>query len=291
MRIREPVVAGRFYPADAETCKSELTELWGRARATELSSGSWVGGIVPHAGWVFSGAVTAKVFAALETALAPKTIVLFGGVHQRIGSDAAMFTDGRWETPLGAVEIDGRLAERILGQTNLVVDDPHSHENEHSIEVQIPFVQHAFPESRIVPIMVTAGPRAFEVGEAVGRTIRAYDYEALVIGTTDLTHYGPNYGFTPKGPGAEGNAWAKESNDRRFIELVCDMQGDKTVEEAAHHRNACSGGAVAATIATAKALGARRGTVLDHTSSAEVVARDNGQEASDSVGYVGIVFS
>ena len=69
------------------------------------------------------------------------------------------------------------------------------------------------------------------------------------------------------------------------------MQGDKTVEEAAHHRNACSGGAVAATIATAKALGARRGTVLDHTSSAEVVARDNGQEASDSVGYVGIVFS
>ena len=291
MRIREPVVAGRFYPADAETCKSELTELWVQTRATQRSSCAWVGGIVPHAGWVFSGAVTAKVFAALESAKKPKTIVLFGGVHQKIGSDAAMFTDGRWETPLGAVEIDGRLAERILGQTNLVVDDPYGHENEHSIEVQIPFVQLAFPESKIVPIMVPSGPRALEVGEAVGRTIRTYHYEALVIGTTDLTHYGPQYGFTPKGIGAEGTAWAKESNDRRSIDEVSHIHGDKAVDEAARNRNACSGGAVAATIATAKALGARQGTVLEHTSSAEVVAREEGGEALDSVGYVGIVFS
>ncbi len=291
MRIREPVVAGRFYPADAETCKTELNELWDRARAVGVADKACVAGLVPHAGWVFSGAVTARVFAALESSKTPKTIVLFGGVHKRIGSDAAMFTDGRWESPLGAVEVDGRLAERILSQTNLVVDDPYGHEDEHSIEVQIPFVQQAFPGAKIVPIMVPPGPRAFEVGEAVGRTLRAYDYEAVVVGTTDLTHYGPNYGFTPKGVGANGNAWAKESNDRRFIDLVCDMQGDKVVDEAARNRNACSGGAVAATIATAGALGAKRGTVLEHTSSAEVMAREDRSDSSDSVGYVGIVFS
>ena len=290
MRIREPVVAGRFYPGDETACRSEVDCLLTAARAGVQSEEHNVAGLVPHAGWVFSGAVAAKVFAALASNRAAKSVILFGGVHRQIGSDAAIFADGRWETPLGTVDIDRRLVERILGQTNLIVDDPFGHENEHSIEVQVPFVQRVFPDATIVPIMVTPGPHAFEVGEAVGRTLCAYNYDAVVIGTTDLTHYGPNYGFTPQGVGAEGNRWALESNDPRFVDLVCNMQGEKVVGEAARNRNACSSGAVAATIATAAMLGATKGTLLGHTSSAEVMG-DRGEDASDSVGYAGIVFS
>jgi len=290
MRIREPAVAGRFYPGDRTSCVADVDQMLASARERLPEAVEGVAGLVPHAGWVFSGCVAADVFAALESDRSPRSVILFGGVHRGIGSQAALFGDGRWETPLGTVDIDDRLAERILGQTNLIADDPFCHENEHSIEVQVPFVQRVFPNAKIVPIMVMPGPRAFEVGEAVGRTLRAYDYDAVVVGTTDLTHYGPNYGFTPRGVGAKGHAWAKDTNDRRFVDMVCSMQGDRVVEEAARNRNACSAGAVAATMATAGALGATKGTLLAHTSSAEVMG-ERGQDASDSVGYAGIVFS
>jgi len=199
-----------------------------------------------------------------------------------------MFARGRWETPLGPVQIDTRLAERILGQTNLIVDDPYAHEDEHSLEVQAPFVRHLFPKARIVPLMVPAVVVAHEVGEAVARTLQAYDYDALIVGTTDLTHYGPHYGFMPMGIGPKGHEWAKD-NDKRFIELVRRMKGSKLVQEAGENRNACSSGAAAATVAAVTALGATEGVLLDHFSSSEV-SRQSLFDKSDSVGYAGIVF-
>lgn len=202
-----------------------------------------------------------------------------------------MFADGRWESPIGAVEIDTRLAERILGQTNLIVDDPYAHTDEHSIEVQIPFVAHLFPGVKVVPIMVPAVDKAHEVGEAVGRTLLAYDYDALVIGTTDLTHYGPNYGFTPQGIGSKGNRWAKDVNDKPFIELICAMRGADVVGEAREHSNACSSGATAATLGATALLGASNGVLLEHTSSAEVLGEARPGECTDSVGYAGILFT
>jgi AmmeMemoRadiSam system protein B len=201
-----------------------------------------------------------------------------------------MFCAGRWETPLGPVEVDTRLTERILGHTNLILDDPYAHEDEHSIEVQMPFVKHLFPEAKVVPITVPAVQTAHEVGEAVGRTLTVYDYDALIVGTTDLTHYGPGYGFVPHGIGAKGNTWAKEENDRRFIDLVCSMKAKKLVPEATDHRNACGGGAAAATLAAVTSLGATTGVLLAHTTSSEVLAAQAPAEMCDSVGYAGIVF-
>jgi AmmeMemoRadiSam system protein B len=132
---------------------------------------------------------------------------------------------------------------------------------------------------------------AYEIGEAVGRTLKVYDYDALVIGTTDLTHYGPNYGFTPHGVGAAGNTWAKEENDRRFIDLLLALRGEELVAEAARHRSACSSGAAAATVGAVVALGASKATLLEHTSSAEVLGSKTPGEMTDSVGYAGVVFS
>jgi AmmeMemoRadiSam system protein B len=132
---------------------------------------------------------------------------------------------------------------------------------------------------------------AHEVGEAVGRTVTAYGYDALIVGTTDLTHYGPHYGFVPQGIGAKGNKWAKEVNDRRFIDLVCKLKTTEVVAEATERKNACSSGAAAATLAAVTALGATEAILLQHATSSEVLGAQSEEEMADSVGYAGIVFA
>lgn len=290
MIVREPVVADRFYPADADRCRTDLSSLLAHGPSDGASPGRKYGGIVPHAGWTFSGAVAARVFRMLADSVTPDVVVLFGSVHRYTGPKAALFSSGRWETPLGAVDVDARLADRLLGQTNLIVDDVHAHTDEHSIEVQMPFVKHLFPSAKVLPIMVPPGSDAPEVGEALARTLDAYGYDAIVIGSTDLTHYGPQYGFVPHGVGCVGNAWAKDVNDQRFIDLVCSMSAQKVVGEAIEHRNACSAGAVAAALRAALALGASTATLVSQTTSAEVVTAQGAAAPENSVGYAGFVF-
>jgi len=290
MMIREPVVAGQFYPAGAKACRAQLAQLLNEGSSNAAFDRPIVGGLVPHAGWMCSGVVAARVFNAIAAARSPEVIVLFGGVHRYRGKQAAMFGSGRWETPLGPVDVDSRLAERILGHTNQIVDDPYAHEDEHSLEVQMPFVRYLFPDVKVVPIMVPIVKTAAEIGEAVGRTLKSYNYDALIVGTTDLTHYGPRYNFIPQGIGAKANVWAKEDNDRRFIDLVCDLRATELVPEAASRRNACNSGAAAATIAASAALGATAGLLLQHTTSSEVLGGQMPEAQSDSVGYAGIVF-
>ncbi|MGB2987799.1 MAG: AmmeMemoRadiSam system protein B [Phycisphaerae bacterium] len=290
MIIREPVVAGQFYPAQPDRCRAELLELLAVGSSGVETGKRLLGGLVPHAGWLYSGTVAAKVFNTLKSSRLPDVIVLVGGVHRHHGREAALFSTGRWETPLGPVDVDNRLAERILGYTNLIVDDAYAHENEHSIEVQMPFVKHLFPKAKVVPIMVPVTSAAHEVGEALGRTLSAYKYDALIVGTTDLTHYGPHYGFIPQGIGAKANAWAKEINDRRFIDLVCALKSTEVVPEAIEHKNACASGATAATLAAVTLLGATKGVLLDHTTSDEALAGQTPGETHDSVGYAAVVF-
>lgn len=289
MRVREPIVAGQFYPSDPETCLEEVRAL--TTSEEPAVGGRPLGGLVPHAGYMCSGAVAGRVLATLAAVRRPRTVVLFGGVHRYGGRHAAAFVSGRWETPLGPVKVNERLAERILGHTNIIVDDAYAHEEEHSIEVQLPFLRHLFPEAEIVPIMVPATEIAHEVGEAVARTVSAYQEDVVIVGTTDLTHYGPHYGYIPHGVGEVGARWAQEQNDPRFIKLVCAMKAEELVEEAQLHKNACSPGAAAATVSAATGLGATRGVLLSHTSSAEVLRGRMRDAADNCVGYAGIVFA
>lgn len=304
MLIRKPIAAGTFYPAQAEACREELAQLF-RDSASETSTEPLFGGLVPHAGWRCSGRVTAKVFAALSAGARAVTskrsadmpnereavIILFGGVHRYRGQRAALFTRGCWQTPIGPIDVNARLADRILGESSLIVDDADAHRDEHSLEVQMPFVKYVLPTATILPIMVPCDDAARDVGLSVAATLTASNYKVLIIGTTDLTHYGPRYGFTPQGVGTDANTWAKQVNDRRFLDLVCDMKSGQVVPESLENRNACSGGAVAATIAAVRALGATRGVLLDHTTSSEVLFAPGGPVAQDSVGYAGVVFN
>jgi hypothetical protein len=250
-----------------------------------------VAGIVPHAGWVFSGATALCVFEAIRSRRSPRTFVLFGATHAPIRK-AAVFSNGSWETPLGLVEVDERLAQEILSLAgDLVRDDPMAHESEHSIEVQLPFIQHLFPEAKIVPVASPPRPDAVEIGRIVARTVQNVDADAVCIGSTDLTHYGPMYGFTPKGSGAAALRWVREENDKRMLDLMTRLDSAAVVAEASANLNACGSGAVAATLAAAAQLGAAAGRVLHYTTSYDVMREKMGRSEADAVvGYAGVVF-
>ncbi|MCC7291334.1 MAG: AmmeMemoRadiSam system protein B [Phycisphaerales bacterium] len=295
-RIRKPLVAGQFYPADPETCRRQIEVCLGAGPSGQDFSaehvresrvdGLMLGAIVPHAGWMCSGGVAGRAFRELRRAPSPERVVLFGGVHRYRGRTAAVYGSGEWLTPIGRARVDEAFCTRLLDMSELFADDPSAHDGEHSIEVQLPFLVSLLPDARIVPIMVPIAPQAVPIGETVARLIAASRGGALVVGTTDLTHYGPNYGFTPWGTGKESLARAK-FNDARFIELMCALRAGDLVPEAATHHNACNAGAATATVACCAALGATGGTLLEHTTSREVLRCDS----PDSVGYAAVLFA
>ena len=288
MMIREPVVAGTFYPDSAEDCLRTIEECFMRRSSACAVDGRIVGGLVPHAGWLCSGKVTAAVISAISSQRSPNVFVIFGAAHRAQGSLAALYPSGKWNSPAGPIAVDDRLAERVLGYTNLISDDPYAHEAEHSIEVQIPFIRHSFPDAKILPLVIPPSEHASEIGEAVARTLVSYKYDAVVLASSDLTHYGKRYGFTPCGTGRDGVNWSKTVNDRRMIDLLVGLEADAVIPEAATHHNACGSGAIAAAISASKFLGADRGVLLDHTNSAETVGRDS---ENNAVGYAGMVFT
>ncbi|NIA07375.1 MAG: AmmeMemoRadiSam system protein B [Actinobacteria bacterium] len=294
MQIRHPVVAGSFYEGSESACRESLAKYIPESVACEGLPDRIVAGIVPHAGWLFSGAVAGEVFRAIaqqrKPQCGPEVFVLFGAMHRGIAQLGSMFADGAWRTPLGDVAVDERLAERILSGTNLIEANAQVHADEHSLEVIVPFIQYLFPTAKILPIAVPSVLRAHEIGQAVGRTISAEGASAVCIGSTDLTHYGPGYGFAPHGPGQKGIDWAKEVNDKALIDLICRLEAEKVVAQAQSQRSACGAGAVAATIGAARENAATKAVVLSHVCSAEVSEKLWGQQSSESVGYAGIVF-
>ncbi len=292
MHVRQPVVAGQFYPASAAECRAELNECIDRARrlaapavAPPLTP---IGGIVPHAGWVCSGAVAAGVIAAIAARRDLQTVVIFGAVHRHGTPAACVFARGAWRTPLGDVRIDESLAAEALAAGKTLIEDPVAHQAEHSIEVQIPFIQVLAPQARVLPIMVRPTDAACDAGRAVAAAAARLGRPVAYLGSTDLTHYGPRYAFTPQGTGPQALAWAKDVNDRRLIDLVLALKADGIVAETRAHQNACGGGAVAAAVAASVSAGAEKACLLCHTTSHEVL-RERFGPMSDAVGYAGIL--
>ena len=285
--VRRPAVAGQFYPGDRARCIGMIAQCLPSEPSSELPE-RIVAGLVPHAGWAFSGAVAARVFASIKTQGAPETVVILSAVHRWGASRPAVYARGRWTTPLGDVEVDEELAAAVLeAGAGLLVDDPQPHLGEHSAEVQVPFIQYLFPEAKILPILFPPEDDAVGGGEAVGRAVRAAERPIVVIGTTDLTHYGATYyRFAPAGTGEPALEWAR-INDKRVIDLALAMQAEEIVAETASHHNACGGGAVAGTVAAARVLGAEKGYLLEHTTSHHVMPQG---PATDFVGYAAIVF-
>ncbi|MCB9850462.1 MAG: AmmeMemoRadiSam system protein B [Phycisphaerales bacterium] len=285
MAVRLPVVAGCFYPKGAEACRADIQDCLRRAATPSELPAALHAGIVPHAGWSCSGGVAAGVFRAIAERSTPEVVVLFGAVHRWSGDTGAVFANGAWTTPLGDIAIAESLARRVLAASFLVADVPDAHREEHSLEVQMPFVKYFFPHATILPIMVPPGADAVAIGSAVGDVLHEGGDQAVLLGTTDLTHYGPSYNFTPHGVGIAGLSWARDINDRRMIDLIREFATDKIVAEAREQRNACGPGAIVATLTAAQKVGARRMCVVEHTTSHDVL----GGPPIDAVGYLGAV--
>jgi AmmeMemoRadiSam system protein B len=291
MQARKPVVAGQFYPGQHDSCLSAIHECFETVNICQPLPETIVAGIVPHAGWTFSGDLAALVFSAIKQRHEKvDAFIIFGAAHRYFGTSPAVEDKGVWITPIGEVVIDEKLAEAILG-TGQVVSDPNAHLGEHSIEVQVPFIQVLFAGAKIVPVLVPPLERAIELGTHLGDIISEQEDKKIVcIGSTDLTHYGPRYGFAPMGTGKNALEWAKNVNDKKFIDLALELKPEELLAGAVKDGNACGPGAVAATIAAAKQLGCKQGMLLGHTTSNEIMQQKMGTTSAEAVGYAGIVF-
>lgn len=291
MKSRKMVCAGRFYPC-GQQCSLELEEMFAKTQ-NKTAIGDIKGGIVPHAGWVFSGQVAADVFEAVaQSHPDTETFVLFGASHSYLVENPVVYENGSWETPLGNVRIDSELACAVKNNVAGVASDEFLHAGEHSIEVNVPFIKFRFPNAAIVPIIMPPCDSIIETAENIGRFLASVTGKKMVcIGSSDLTHYGQDYGFTPAGSGAKGCKWAKDVNDKSLINSILAMDYNPAYQKALDDCSACGPASIAATIIAAKHLGAAKAHLLSHTHSSEVMSEKFGRESGSSVGYAGIVFT
>ncbi len=284
--VRPPFAIG-FYPGEPSRCRRMLDELCD-VDLPDLPV-TPLGGLVPHAGWVYSGATAARLWKALaEAEQPPEVVVLLGAVHVRGVRRPTVYSGDAWETPEGPVTVDRALADAIVkAGDDLVGSGTGEHDGEHSLEVQVPFVRKLLPDVPIVPIAVPADHRAVDLGARIAAAVKADGRRVAVVASSDLTHYGSRYGFAPAGGGEAGLAWSKD-NDGRLVERALEFDAPGVLEEAATRHSACGAGALAAAISATRALGASDATLLHQTTSWEV--RPIG--AMDlTVGYASILFA
>ena len=283
MAVRKPDFAGSWYPGSPEKCRREIEHYATRAPGLSVKPDKALGGIVPHAGWYYSGEIACHVLKTLATWSSPETVVVFG-MHLGPASDHVIMTEGEWETPLGNLEIDEALSSELTKSFDFVKETPLDHEPDNTVEVQLPFIKYFFPGSRILPVGVAARNAAVEIGEKVAEVATDKGVDVVIVGSTDLTHYGPNYGFIPKGLGEQAVRWVKESNDRRMTDLMLQMDPLAMLEEARDSHNACCVGAVAAAVAAVRKLHGRSGELLTYRTSYDI------EPHTSFVGYAGVVY-
>jgi len=287
-----PSHAGAFYESDSKKCFSEALELVESASLPENIPGKLFGGLVPHAGWSFSGSIAAVTFQALLGGdREVGTMIIFGADHTGSVDIGEVYDSGAWETPVRTMVIDQELASGLIDSSELLRANPSAHSMEHSIEVQLPLLAAINPELKIVPIAMPLRQLSVEAGLAVGELLRNSDRsDVLIAGSSDLTHHGGHFG-NPGGHGPDSEKYAAQ-NDRRIINLIEQLRAEEIIPEVRERNNACGAGAIAATISAVRAMGATSGTLLAYTNSYRLTHERFPQERDDTtVGYASVIFS
>ncbi len=290
MNIRRPVRAGSFYDGTPAGCRRHAEQFIKTSEMPDEMPEKIYGGIVPHAGWVYSGQVAALTLTAAAATGTPDTFVLFGADHTNSAHKGEVYASGAWATPLGEVEIDEELAAAVIEADDCLRENPEAHSYEHSLEVQIPLIQIIAPRAKILPVAVAPTPVAVKIGRVVGEVLAGRSSNATVIGSTDLTHHGGHFP-APGGRGETGAKWTRE-NDFRIIRLFEQADAEAVITEATERMNACGAGAAAAAIAACRKLGATRGILLKYTNSYEITHANYPDDPDDTtVGYASVVFA
>ncbi len=280
MTLRTRVLPPGWYPGRAGDCRREIDGFNDYIKKFEQPPVAAIGGVIPHAGWYFSGRLAALVMHQCAAAGSPDLVAVFGG-HLGTGP-AVLYADDAWETPLGDLEIDQDMTGVLLEQGKVVREKGGTNDN--TVEIQLPLVKHYFPESRLLALRAPQTSQAITLGKLVAETAAAQGKSLLVFGSTDLTHYGPNYGFAPHGSGPAAVEWVRNVNDRGFIDQTLAMDAEGLLGHASRNMSACSAGAVAAACAACAVRGATEGRLLDYYTSHDIMPGDS------FVGYAGILF-
>ena len=281
MKVRHPAYAGMFYEGNARSLKVQIEDCFmhkfGPKALPEPAGDKLrrvIGLISPHAGYMYSGPVAAHAYYHLAQDGKPDTVVIFGPNHTGVGSGLAIAREGAWRTPLGDLEVDTAVADAIARGSSIVDVDESAHAREHSIEVQLPWLQYLYGSSfRFVPIcfLMQDFESSCEVGTAVAEALSGKN--ALVIASTDMTHYEPQK--------------VAERKDKIVLDSALEMDERKLYSSVEINQvSMCGYGPTVAAIAAAKALGAKKGTLLCYKTSGDVVG-----DYSTVVGYGSLIFT
>jgi MEMO1 family protein len=263
--VREPAVAGQFYPGRRETLLRDI-ESYTRDRGDPIKA---IGCIVPHAGYMYSGHVAGAVYGRLQL---PRRYVILCPNHTGMGKPLAVISKGLWRTPLGEVPIDAELALRLKSTCPLLTEDAAAHASEHALEVQLPFLQALRGEFRFVPITVGTGnyDALCSVGEAIADSASASGEPILVVASSDMNHY-------------EDDALTRVK-DRKAIDRILALDPAGLYETVRReHVSMCGYGPAVVMLTAAKRLGAASADLIKYATSGDISG-----DRDAVVGYAGI---
>lgn len=266
--IREAAFAGQFYPGTPAKLRDMIREMVDeKAQKEEV-----IGAVLPHAGYIYSGPV---VGAVLSRILFKDTFVIMCPNHTGRGKLFSLWAEGAWKTPLGQVEVDSELAGRILIESKYIEKDEAAHHYEHAIEVQLPFLQYFKPDVKVVPIVVgQGGGNAYkEIGKEIARAIKDLKKGAVIIASSDMTHYE-----------SQESAGKKDSS---AIEAMLELDEDELLRRIDKFDiTMCGYAAATSLISAARELGAARAELVKYQTSG-----DGTGDYSSVVGYAGIIIA
>ena len=271
MMIREPAASGMFYPADPKALARDVELYLEQALPAEIE-GEIKGLIVPHAGYIYSGSVAAWGYKVLLNR-SYDTVIVIAPSHRSYFEGAAIQEQGGYRMPLGIVKIDEEFAAALLKRGGVVQSNIHAHQGEHSLEVQLPFLQVVLKDFQLVPLIMGAQDVALceKLALALFEVMRESEKQVLVVGSTDLSHYYPyNHALELDGE------VARNLNDFDVQGLIRDLGSDKC--------EACGAGPIITTMMVSQKLGANASKVLKYANSGDV----SGDKAS-VVGYLSAV--
>jgi AmmeMemoRadiSam system protein B len=269
-----------WYPSTAQG----IEEFIGDCGFTEDSSHAALGGIAPHAGWFFSGRLAAQTFACLDPGA---EVVIISGGHRGASTVPLLAMEDAFETPLGAMPAAAGLRAELSASMHFSPDQGM----DNSVEVLVPLARHYFPQAELLWMRLPNDLSSLETGKLVARCADKLKKRVVFVASTDLTHYGRAYGFTPKGRGPEALEWMRSVNDRRFIESSLAMDGPELVKRAEAEGSACSVGGVAGLIGFATARGLKAPKLLGYGTSLDAdPGRDPAEAVDQCVGYCSIAY-
>jgi len=275
-KVRKRVLPPGWYPNNQKETEEKF-EKWENGINT-VQEQTGIAAIVPHAGWVFSGKLAYKTIRRINPEC---EVVLVVGGHLRAGDGVAVAEEQFFGTPLGPIQAADEYRNRLIDQLDIKADSVP----DNTVEVQLPIVRYLFPRAEIVWLRVGAGEEAVNLGKVCAGISGSFSEKVCMIGSTDLTHYGPNYGFAPKGIGQESLKWAQQENDAGIIQQMLEMNSQEVLRWGNERKAACSAGAAVAAIEYASAYGCEEGVLVGYESSYSF------NPDSSFVGYAGITYS